>query len=86
MVSGQVDQSMLSPRMGRFGRLAGARRSQFAMYGVDARWLYRGVTTPRPGMSPSYTYRLLFASGRALDLSVALTPRRKVDGVMYRRR
>jgi D-alanyl-D-alanine carboxypeptidase len=86
MVSGHVDQSMLSPRMGRFGQLAGGRRSQFAMYGVDARWVFRGVTTPRPGMSRSYTYRLLFASGRALDLSVALTPRRKVDGVMYRRR
>lgn len=86
MVSGHVDRSMLSPRMGRFGRLAGARRSQFAMYGVDARWVYRGVMTPRRGMSPTYTYRLLFASGRALDLSVALTPRRKVDGVAYRRR
>ncbi|MDP9025225.1 MAG: hypothetical protein M3N13_07620 [Candidatus Eremiobacteraeota bacterium] len=54
MVSGQVDQSMLSPRMGRFGRLAGARRSQFAVYGVDARWAYRGVRTPpHPGMSLS---------------------------------
>jgi hypothetical protein len=87
MVSGNVDQSMLSPRMGRFGRLAGGRRSQFAMYGVDARWVYRGVRTPpHHGMSPSYTYRLLFASGRALDLSVALTPQRKVDGVRYVRR
>ena len=87
MVSGHVDQSMLLPRMGRFGRLAGARRSQFAVYGVDARWVYRGVRTPpHPGMSLSYTYRLLFASGRALELSVALTPRRKIDGVQYFRR
>jgi CubicO group peptidase (beta-lactamase class C family) len=87
MVSGHVDQSLLSPRMGRFGRLAGARRSQFAVYGVDARWVYRGTRTPpHPGMSRSYTYLLLFPSGRALDLTVALTPRRKIEGVFYSRR
>lgn len=86
MVSGRVDQSILSPRMGRFGRLAGARRSQFAMYGVDARRIYRGVETPRLGLPPNYTYRLLFTSGRALDLSFGLTPHRKIDGVRYRRR
>jgi len=89
MVNGDVDQSLLSPRMGRFGRLAStsARRSQFAEYGVDARWVYRGVRTPpRPGMSRGYSYLLLFASGRALDLVVAITPGRKVDGVRYFRR
>jgi hypothetical protein len=86
MVSGHVDQSMLSPHMGKFMASTGARLSQFAVYGANARWVYRGVTTPRAGMSPTYTYRLLFASGRALDLSVGLTPRRKVDGVRFFRR
>ena len=89
MVSGHVDQSILAPRMGRFGRLASTtkRRSQFAVYGVDARWVFRGTRTPpHPGMPNSYSYLLLFASGRALDLTVALTPRRKVEGVFYSRR
>jgi D-alanyl-D-alanine carboxypeptidase len=86
MVSGHVDPSILSPRMARFGRLAAARRSQFTMYGVNARWIYRGVETLGRGMPPLYTYRLLFTNGRALDLSFGLTPHRKVDGVMYHRR
>jgi len=89
MVTGHVDQSILSPRMGRFGRLAttSKRRSQFAMYGVDARWVYRGARTPpHPGMPHAYTYLLLFASGRALDLTIALTPGRKVAGVFSARR
>ena len=69
--------------MSRFGRRE--QLSPLAVYGVDARWIYRGVATPQPGMPPSYTYRLLFANGRRLDLSAAVTSRGKIDGVMYRR-
>ena len=83
MVAGHVDQSLLEPRMGRF--MAGHRAAggnPFADYGTDARWIYRGVTVQSVG-SPIYAYRLLCANGRVVDLSVALSPRGKVNGLLY---
>jgi D-alanyl-D-alanine carboxypeptidase len=86
MVHGHVDQSLLEPRMGRFMANRQAQRDNpFAPYGTSARWLYRGATV-RDRSATVYAYRLLFANGRALDLNVAVSKRRKVDGIVYFRR
>jgi hypothetical protein len=84
MVSGHVDQSLLTRRMGRF--IAGDHGShpQFAQYGAVATWYYRGRTVGRGG--PSYSYRLLFVNGRAVDLDVSITAQHQIDGLTYLRR
>ena len=87
MVRGHVDQSLLEPRMGRFmARGKAAHDNPFAVYGTNARWVYRGETTRRVGLPPIYAYRLLFANGRALDLQAAVSARGKVAGLVYFRR
>jgi CubicO group peptidase (beta-lactamase class C family) len=84
MASGHVDQTLLSPSMGRFMAGPAGRATPFAHYGAVSRWIYRGRTgTPR---GPLYRYRLLFVNGLALDLNVIVTAQHKVAGLTYWRR
>ena len=81
MESGHVDQSMLMPRMGRYMAGNPGSNTQFSGYGAVERWIYRGR-----GAAGAYRYRLLFANGRAVDLSVVVTAQHKIDGLAYWRR
>ncbi len=57
--------------------------TQFAQYGPVERRIYRGRGG---GGGGAYRYRLLFANGRAVDLSVTVTAQHKIDGLAYWRR
>ncbi len=83
MVSGHVDKSMLMRGMtGRFAR-SHAGGGRFAAYGTAARWIYRGKIVVVASGPRIYEYRLMFASGKVVDLHVTLTADRHVAGLFY---
>jgi len=86
MVAGRVDQSLLEPRMaaswpaGAASAAIPSRRSAPTRAGYIA-------ASPRPASArTAYAYRLLCANGLVVDLSVAVSPRRKVNGSVSMRR
>lgn len=84
MVSGHVDQSLLTPNMARSLAADHGSHSQLAQYGPVEAWSYRGRRVGRAG--PSYSYRPLFVNGRAVDLNVSMTAQHQIDGLTYWRR